>query len=199
MPEQNKGTNESDVKRKIVDAATQLFLNEGYENVSMRKIAAKVGYSATNIYNYFENKQEVLEQLLKDGYALFLESLKEAKNAHNQQDVKEQLRAVLMAYVHFGITHPDYYHLLFIKNMEGPETIVFSESDKIRGFLLLHDLCRDAINQGFIKEKDALLVSQSLWAMIHGITSLLITFKSFPWVEQQKLIKHVIDSGLNGM
>ena len=57
------------LRQEILDAASELFVKDGYENVSMRRIADKIEYSPTTIYLYFKDKAELLEQVCQETFA----------------------------------------------------------------------------------------------------------------------------------
>ena len=51
------------LRQDILDVAREMFATEGYESVSMRKIADKIEYSPTTIYLYFKDKNELFYAL----------------------------------------------------------------------------------------------------------------------------------------
>lgn len=188
-----------EMKQEIIEAAVQLFLSDGYENVSMRKIAKKIEYSPTAIYNYFASKEEILKNLLMNGYAIFLNSLKEGVAKSENQDAASRLKASLLAYIQFGLSHPDYYRLIFIENLHLLQKIIIEEDDRTKGFQLLTDLVGEAMNAGALKKNDVQLVSQSLWASLHGITALLITFPDFGWSDVDGFICFQLEAMIKGI
>ncbi|MEH7352066.1 TetR/AcrR family transcriptional regulator [Neobacillus drentensis] len=188
-----------EMRLEIIEAAVGLFLSDGYANVSMRKIAKQIDYSPTAIYNYFANKEEILIQILRQGYSIFLSSLKEGVAKSDSQDALERLKASLYAYIEFGFKHPDYYRLIFIENLHQLQRVMTEEDDRIRGFLLLTEIVAKAMSTGALKKNDAQLVSQSLWASLHGITSLLITFPDFSWHEKEGFVTFQVDAMIKGL
>jgi AcrR family transcriptional regulator len=99
------------VKRAILDAARDLFVHEGYENVSIRKIAERIEYSPAAIYGYFPSKDEIFLQLAEEGVRLLaacdvgpLEGL----------PVIERLRRRVLRLYRFSIEHPQYFALMFV-------------------------------------------------------------------------------------
>lgn len=173
--------NEADsVRQQVIDAAIELFLMEGYESVSMRKIAQKIGYSPTNIYNYFKDKQEILLSILQKGYAVFLGMLQQESEQHASLDFKERFLKTMKAYVQFGLKHPDYYRLIFILNPEQSiRLITMEDSDRIKGFRLLEDYLSTGMSMGVFREGNLSIYSRSVWASLHGMVSLLIGFPAF--------------------
>jgi len=59
----------SETRDRILDAARELFISEGYEGVSMRKVAEKIEYSPTAIYLHFADKEELFHELVHEDFA----------------------------------------------------------------------------------------------------------------------------------
>ena len=105
----------TDVRREIMDAASELFATEGYTSTSMRKIANKIGYSPTTIYLYFRDKDDLLRQICDATFAELTRNV----NAINQLSGEplDKLRLGLKEYILFGLRHPLHYHVLFEMNI----------------------------------------------------------------------------------
>ncbi len=97
-------------RRMILDTAIQLFIDEGYENVSIRKIADKIEYSPATIYLYFQDKDEILSNLQQEGFVKFYNFLHQAESV---TDPRERVKELGRMYVRFGLEHPEYYDLMF--------------------------------------------------------------------------------------
>ncbi|WP_100401924.1 TetR/AcrR family transcriptional regulator [Bacillus sp. FJAT-42315] len=194
----------SEIKKEIIDAARQLFLEEGYQHVSMRKIASKIGYTPTTIYIYFKNKEEILLHLLEEGYSLFYHELKIAYDHSFDQSHEIKLFNMCEAYIYFGLKQPDYYNIIFTKNLET-NTSRIENSNRFNGFLLLNTVVKGFIQENtFIENSQELVpsdmnVSHTIWASLHGLTSLLITFPQFDWGEQNRLIQFHIRTIIQGI
>src|SRR5215469_2074960 len=87
------------VRKEILDAARALFLEEGYDRTSMRKIAEKIEYSPTTIYLYFKDKRELLESICGETFTKFIKTVQEIGQAND--DPLQNLRATLRAYIEF--------------------------------------------------------------------------------------------------
>src|SRR5215467_9981607 len=101
-----------DLRRIILDAAGELFLEQGYEGFSMRRVAERIGYSATTIYRYYEDKDDLLFAVVNEGFSEFARKLTEA--AENVSDPVKRLEALWHAYVGFGLNNPVYYQMMFM-------------------------------------------------------------------------------------
>lgn len=193
---------ESDeIRRKIIEAARSLFLSQGYAEVSMRKIADRIEYSPTTIYHYFENKEAVVRELLKEGYALFLRALRQREQEARAAGLNsfDVLKTVCESYVRFGIEHPEYYNILFITNLEGASSILMDENDRFKGFEMLEGGIRNAVNNGYMTAVDELLTARSIWSMLHGLTSLLLSFDAPLADSRDELISFTIDTFFRGL
>lgn len=98
------------VARAILDAARDLFVAEGYQNVSIRKIADRIEYSPAAIYSYFPSKDDIFFALAEEGF-LILFSRSEA--AGSSQGL-EALRQAFWRVYEFSRTHPEYFALMFV-------------------------------------------------------------------------------------
>lgn len=190
-----------EIRRKIIEAARSLFLNQGYAEVSMRKIADQIEYSPTTIYHYFANKEAIVRELLIEGNSMFFQSLQqrteEAQAAGlNALDV---LKTVSDSYVRFGTANPEYYNILFISNLESVSLISLIDSGRFKGFELLESGLKAAMDDGSIIQGDERLIATSVWSMLHGLTSLLLNFDFAVGKSTDELISFTIDTFFRGL
>src|SRR6266403_3975312 len=100
------------LRQEILDAASELFVRDGYENVSMRRIADKIEYSPTTIYIYFKDKAELLEQVCKETFARLVQRL--TKIMEQPGEPVERLKRGLIAYIQFGLENPHHHRATFM-------------------------------------------------------------------------------------
>jgi AcrR family transcriptional regulator len=98
-------------REAILTAARDLFVTEGYRNVSMRKIAERIEYSPAAIYSYFPSKDDIFFALTEEGFRLLAERLTSGKST---ADPVGRLRRGLWAFYEFSKTHPEYFELMFV-------------------------------------------------------------------------------------
>jgi AcrR family transcriptional regulator len=197
---ERKARDKEQLKRQILDAARELFVREGYENVSMRKIAEKIEYSPATIYTYFEDKDEILDSLCEETFRRLQHKLSALQE--RQGDALELLKRGMETYIRFGLEHPDHYIVTFILKNPRYERPEGCKTRKGRAgqecFNDMRNAVRRCMEEGRIKNADLEETSQALWAGIHGLTALLITQPGFPFVKHQRLIKRVIEILLRG-
>ena len=186
------------LRRQILLAARELFVNEGYENVSMRKIAGKIEYSPTAIYLYFKDKADLLDSVCKETLLSLLNTL-ELLN-RDKSDPIETLRKSGKAYVEFGLKYPQDYKLTFVVRPQFQKGLGLGEgSVGERVFNYLCAMVSECVRQQAFRQVDIETTGQALWAAVHGVTLLLIDFPDFPWTERDKLINTVINTMIEGL
>jgi AcrR family transcriptional regulator len=188
------------LRQEILNAAGELFVNEGYENVSMRRIADRIEYSPTTIYLYFKDKAELLDQVCQETFSRLSRAL--ARNEAHPGDSIDRLKRGLLIYIQFGIENPHHYRATFMVSWPEAHAEKHHRPDApgMQAFDFLRRAVQDCIRSGKLPTKaDAELVSQTLWAGVHGVTSLLITCKYFPFVGKSKLIHSMVDSLVAGV
>jgi AcrR family transcriptional regulator len=195
---ERKSRHKESTRQEILDAARDLFVGEGYENVSMRKIAEKVEYAPGTIYLYFKDKAEILDTLCQQTFEklrLRMEAIQK-----DSGDPVEGLRRGLRTYIQFGLDNPNHYIVTFVlaKQQQG----IHKQSDMQPGmacFECLRGTVRKCIEGGYINGGEVEDTAQAIWTAIHGVTSLLVSNCPFPFVEHTRLIERLIDILIKGV
>jgi AcrR family transcriptional regulator len=188
------------LRQEILDAASELFVRDGFESVSMRRIADRIEYSPTTIYLYFKDKAELLEQVCTETFSRLLSRL--SKILEQPGEPLDRLRRGLMAYIEFGLENPHHYRATFMMpKPEGFDKDKYAKPDApgMQAFDFLRRSVYESIAAGKLRVKDAELASQTLWAGVHGVTSLLITHEKFPWVGREKVARSVVETLIGGL
>src|ERR1043165_5835116 len=92
------------LRQEILDAARAIFLEEGYDALTMRRVAKKIEYSPTAIYLYFKDKAELVQALCDETFAKLVKRLQDLSKKHT--DPLAHLEAGLRAYIDFGLKNP---------------------------------------------------------------------------------------------
>ncbi|MCC9065707.1 MULTISPECIES: TetR/AcrR family transcriptional regulator [Flavobacterium] len=100
-----------ETRSNILEAAYAIVKEEGWQGLSMRKIADKIEYTAPIIYEYFSNKEAILNELTGKGFIKLTKELQEAKDRFEKPE--EQLEAMWMAYWDFAFTDTEMYQVMF--------------------------------------------------------------------------------------
>jgi AcrR family transcriptional regulator len=182
------------LRRLILDTAERLFVDAGnYDAVSMRKIAKEINYSATTIYLYFRDKDELFQTLLRE---TFRELSRAVTLAVTDRDPMIGFYQAMRACIYFGLEHPQHYRLLFMVRPSLRTPATTGVQIGLEAFNLLRHQAGLCINAGRIQEIEQDVLAQGAWAVVHGVTSTLL---NRPELDRARLIKHVLDSYLAGL
>jgi len=176
----------SETRDKILDAARELFVTEGYEGVSMRRVAEKIEYSPTAIYVHFADKNELFHELCHQDYARLAEVF---QSSVMSTDPIERLKQIGAIYIEFGLRNPNHYKFMFMTPHPAQE--LGDDDREMHGnpekdaYAFLKWAVQQATDAGcFLPElRDAELISQTLWASVHGVVSLHIAKGCDAWVD----------------
>jgi len=177
-------------RQKILDAARELFARDGYEAVSMRRIADAIEYSPTAIYVYFKDKADLMKELCHLDFEAFTV---QAQQFADVADPIQRIRLLAQSYIRFAAEHPNHFRLMFMTRLT-PEMVEMDEDEmKERGrgdpsrdcYAFLMQCVQEAIAQGLVREDlqhDPEMVAQILLAGGHGVASLQVTrLENEPW------------------
>lgn len=166
------------LRKEILDATEELLVRtDDQDAVSIRAICEAVGVTAPSIYLHFSDKDALLEAVCLRIFADFDTALEAA--AAGVDDPLESLRRRGRAYVEFGLEHPEHYRILFMQRPgDRPNTGPDAGSD---AFVHLVEAVARCIRQGAFAPADPMAVASTVWAALHGVTSLMISMPDFDW------------------
>ena len=167
---ERKERQRKEVRDSILDSAWQLVNEEGWQNLSIRKIADAIEYSVPVVYDHFENKEAILSVFNRRGFQLLGDKLKAAKELHGTPE--KQLEAIAFAYWDFAFEHKEYYQLMYGLGMPGCESL--NNVPELQAFIGVIFMTIDDIlkkGDGYSADHTWLKV-HSFWSMIHGLVSI---------------------------
>lgn len=179
------------LRKQILEAASAAFASEGFEQLSMRKLAADVGCVPGTLYLYFRDKDDLLRAVVETSFA---ELLKELQSIPDTGDPASNLKARLHAYIEFGLRNPNHYKCAFVLQAASPRPYTPRPA-----FAELTDAVANCMRPTGDRAAEIAIASQVAWACIHGLTSLLIARPTFPWADREKLINEMIEAATAGI
>ena len=187
-PRERREREREEIRTKILDAARELFVAEGYEAVTMRRIADRIEYSPTAIYFHFRDKETLLREICD---ADFLTLAHEIAVVAQIADPIERLRAIGLAYFRFGMNYPNHYRLMFMTPHPplGDDHEIERGNPEEDAYALLKSIVAQAIAEGKFQEgiTDVDLAAQTVWAGMHGVIALQIAKGNDNWVDWRPL------------
>lgn len=202
-----KRKGEGHVRREeILAAARAVFIEDGYEATTIRKIAARAHVSPTALYLYFPDKDRILVEICDQTFARLIDEMARIESEHVEP--LPRLRCMMECYLRFGLRHPDEYRLTFMAKSLG--LIGLNHMSECvdqdvpggkgpQGFAKLLGNVTACMQAGHLKGDDPKLTAELIWAAGHGLVSLLITHPGFPWSDREALLRGMVEQQLLGM
>lgn len=173
MGSSERRAREKDEMRALISgAAMKLFLSEGFEKTSIRRIAEAIEYTPGAIYSYFKDKDEILYALHDEGMDRLYEAMSPIEAI---EDPGEAMRACCRQYVAFAMANPEYYDLMFIMDATGNR--IEEKGDWIggvRNYDVLRRCVYRAMKAGALPPGNPEAAAFALWSFVHGMVALHI-------------------------
>ena len=198
-----KESERKDIRTLVLAKAKKLFLEIGYSNITMRRIAEEVGCSPAAIYLYFKNKEEILYELHNEGFKLLYQYKLNMLDS-GVSTAFERLAEGGKTYIAFALENPEYYELMF--NMPEPRDYLeklkkmannrgdASVDYAMRSYEFLKQSIQACIDEGYLQGVDADTATFAFWSLGHGLISLTIRNRvPFSQTPSQELAEVVID------
>ncbi|MFV0421754.1 TetR/AcrR family transcriptional regulator [Oleidesulfovibrio sp.] len=180
-------------RRVILDAARMLFAHDGVGSVSMRNLARDVGCSAAVLYRYFPSKEAILWELRCEGIRLLNDALMPSAEI---TDPLERLQHLGKVYVQHGLAHLEYYELMFRTPFYEFDAGALPEGLPTDALELLHTTVSDCMKEGYFAGSTHGTVVSSMWALVHGVVSLILNGRAGLMIGQgeiQAMVENVPD------
>ena len=172
----------AETRQRIVDAARDLFVRNGYEATSMRAIAERIEYTPTAIYHHFANKESLLTELCTQDFRALATAFQRVARV---EDPVERLVRTGEVYVDFALEHPMQYQLMFMTARPPGTAVMVHGNPGEDAYAFLRATVEEAIAQQRLRPEydDADQVAKMLWGTVHGLVSLGIAKEDDPWIE----------------
>ena len=187
------------VSRSILDAARELFVTHGYQEVSIRKIAERIEYSPAAIYGYFPSKDDIFFALAEEGFRKLFEFTNDPSVTTG--DPLNAIRQGFLRYYQFSRAHPEYFALMFLDRSvprlsQDWERFGFVREMKKR----IDARIQAAIDAGaFPQGTSPEAVFRILMAAVHGVAALALCERLAPAENPDALARDTLEAALTGL
>lgn len=186
------------LRNKILQVSRNILLNEGFSNISMRKIASEINVSATSIYLHFKNKDHLVHTIIE-------ESIRELNNTIQSISASalnpvQKIEKIARSYIAYGLDRPQEYEVIFmVRPEEMPRYPIEKFRDARKGYELLASVIREGIDQNLINEQEVLSTAYAMWAQLHGVVSVILSRRLDTRLSQNEFINHAVDHIVQGI
>lgn len=186
------------VRHAILDAARDLFVAEGYRNVSIRKVAERIEYSPAAIYSYFESKDDIFFALAEEGFRRLDARV---RSAPEHADPLDQMRACWWAYYEFSKEQREFFELMFV------DRSVPQITEQWTGLAFVHQMLEFAagriqrcIDAGiFPASTDAVVAMHLIWGALTGPAVIGSGCRLAPGEDPDALARDVLELTIAGL
>jgi AcrR family transcriptional regulator len=194
---ERRARHKTSLRQEILAAARQMFAEDGYEAVSMRKLAERIEYSPTAIYLHFADKDALFRAICDETFEQLVRRLEKVRARH-AGDPLGGLKAGLREYVDFGVKHPEHYVVTFLQRQRATPAD-FRGSPGERAFACLRRAVAECDEAGLLRPMHREVAAQVLWMSIHGLVALLVVQKPFPFAPTKVLVDAQLETLIAGI
>ena len=183
------------VRPALIEAARDVLVQDGYDGLTIRRVAERAEYSLGTVYSYFTDKDDLLYTLVREDFARLTERLRSIRDTHQGAAA---VREMLLSYVRMGLEQPRSYEVMFMLKPKLASRNASDESDD-QPYAIFRRCIVAAIERGEFRRSDPDVLAQMLWASAHGLVSLRLTLSDFPWADSATLAAHLVEAELRGL
>ncbi|HYH01958.1 MAG TPA: TetR/AcrR family transcriptional regulator [Bacillota bacterium] len=184
----------------ILNAASDIIAVEGIENLSVRKIANKIEYSPAIVYHYFEDKDDIVNQLMNKGYQKIIDALSLALEASDQPD--RRLKELTKNYINTALMMPDEFMAVHLSSspavLDHTASLFKGASLKNPALGILFQSLKDILKEQGILDSSIELTAQVFISAVLGLIIKLIV-ENIDGEQRTRLIEHLIKCIVDGM
>jgi AcrR family transcriptional regulator len=190
------GRDREEMKRRIIETARELFRQKGYDAISMRKIAARMGCTTGAIYRYVPSKQAALQYVWEEDLRLLNAYVKGAVD--QALTIEEKIRSLFISYIRFWEAHPDNFRVAF--GADGPprEADANIYAEPLNTYDAMKRIIADALGGNPAAPQDADLALQSLISAAHGVVALKLSPSHLPSFSTDQIARVIVDGLMRG-
>lgn len=178
-----------ETRNNILVAALKIVKEEGWQALSLRKIADAIEYTAPIIYEYFTNKEAILLELTRQGYQLLYDRITIAKGKHRLP--AKQLEAMWMAYWNFAFAEKEYYQVMY--GVEMNCCVMQQSVEKAESLYTLYGEVIEALRKDKKMTDDEVCKwYYTFWSIVHGLVSINIVRKGTTDEINMQILKSAI-------
>ncbi len=174
----------------ILDASLQIVKEEGWQALSMRKIADAIEYTAPIIYEYFSNKEAIIIELTRKGYLILSRDLQEAKSKHRLP--AKQLEAMWIAYWNFAFANKELYQGMFGVSTNCSCEMVNNLPEADMPWDIFTEVIGELIGITDMESEIICKKYYTFWSVVHGLVSINLLSRGFSDEMNRQVLKDAI-------
>lgn len=188
---------EKEQEKEILRVTLELLVQDGFSKLSMRRIANELNVTATTLYHYFKNKDDLLLTLVENSILQLAEALKE--NVQREADPLGKLEILADTFLNFAFEQPQVYEVIYMVRPEEMPKFPKQKFQEIRSiYEMLADIIREGVLTGQLDVEDPLISAYTLWAQLHGVVSVILSRRLDTRISQKRFISQAKEQIIQG-
>jgi len=176
----------------ILEASLQIVKEEGWQALSMRKIADVIEYTAPIIYEYFSNKEAILLELTRKGFLILGRDMRAAKEKHRLP--AKQLEAMWLAYWNFAFAEKELYQVMFGVDVNCCEMAEIMPEAEVP-YNLVSEVIEEIMVDRKPTEDEICVKYYTFWSVIHGLISINLVRRT----TSDDITREVLKTAISGI
>jgi AcrR family transcriptional regulator len=193
------------LRTRIVEAARDIVSEEGLDALSMRALAERIEYSAATIYLHFRDKEELLRDVVEEGFRRLSEKVQEQTAAAGPgANAAQRHRALGRAYARFALENTAYFRVMFelptvARVGRHEHCIPEGRMEAASSWCQVVDTVQQAIDEGLLRVRDAQHGAIIAWGLVHGLTSLYLSGHLSAVVENHEAFLEMLELAMDSL
>lgn len=183
--------NPSNTKSDILIIARELIQKDGVEKISMRKIANKLGLTATSIYYHYKNKEEIIAELVKESRLRLSSYI--SNRLRNINDPVQIILEGFKSYIDYGIENPEEYKIMFMLPYPSNVSSKLKENVADKTEPSITEISKMIVEVNSNLKEVSEHVAHSLWLMVHGYVSVFVSSREDIIFDKNKVYMQLIE------
>ncbi|WP_434796494.1 TetR/AcrR family transcriptional regulator [Terrisporobacter vanillatitrophus] len=188
------------IKKEIHKAASKIIIEEGYSKLSIRKIASKIDYSPSLIYNYYENKADIVLSIWKEKSSELIHTMSNLKL--NDSNEENNIKNLFKTYINLVLESPEEYRAIMLNNIDIIKKVKFDFTEEEKNSLKIKETKKKYdtyLEEGLLRHVDTEKYSFFSWISINGFISNMVLSNNQDKEFINKLIDEYVDFMIYGL
>lgn len=188
------------IKKEIHKAASEIIIDEGYSKLSIRKIASKIDYSPSLIYNYYENKADIVLSIWQEKSSIIINTMSNLKlNDFNEET---NIKKLFKTYINLILESPEEYRAIMLNNIDIIKKANFDFTEEEKNSLKIKETKEKYdkyLEDGLLRHIDTEKYAFFSWISINGFISNMVLSNNKDKEFTNKLIDEYLDFMIYGL
>lgn len=188
------------IKKEIHKAASEIIIDEGYSKLSIRKIASKIDYSPSLIYNYYENKADIVLSIWQEKSSIIINTMSNLKL--NDSNEETNIKKLFKTYINLILESPEEYRAIMLNNIDIIKKANFDFTEEEKNSLKIKETKKKYdkyLEEGLLRHIDTEKYAFFSWISINGFVSNMVLSNNKDKEFTNKLIDEYLDFMIYGL